>query len=92
MTQQEVIEACINKELEPYGITYEYIKSLPPEGVGIDWYHYYTFNSKEEYELWKEFCINLFRKELKLSKAKAEVEFDWFNLKYGLKQNYEVKI
>lgn len=113
MTTQEVIEACINKQLEPYGITYEDVKTGGQYvfiKVGFVeekryffglfkrteyshtekiWYQYFTFNSKEEYESWKEFCIKLFRKELKMSKKKAEVEFDWFNLNYGLKQNYE---
>lgn len=56
------------------------------------WYQCYTFESEQEFNEWKEFCINLFRKELKMSKKAAEVEFGWFNLKYGLKQNYEVKI
>lgn len=61
------------------------IKSKP-------WYQYLTFESEQEFNEWKEFCINLFRKELKMSKKPAEIEFNWFNLKYGLKQNYEVKI
>lgn len=99
MTTQEVIEACINKKLEPYGITYDDVK----KGTRVEftdlykyteeevpWYQQYTFNSKEEYESWREFCINLFRKELKMSKAKAEKEFNWFDLNYGLKQNYEI--
>lgn len=60
--------------------------------VNKPWYQYYTFNSEQEFNEWKEFCINLFRKELKMSKTKAETEFGWFNLNYGLKQNYEVKI
>lgn len=113
MTTQEVIEACINKELEPYGVTYddvkkggefetcyysEYvtkkwlfglIKRTTLEVKSKPWYRYYTFNSEQEYNNWKKFCINLFRKELKMTKAKAEREFGWFDLNYGLKQNYK---
>lgn len=60
--------------------------------VNKPWYQYYTFESEQEFNEWKKFCINLFRKELKISKAKAEKEFAWFNLSHRLKQNYEVKI
>lgn len=112
MTIQQIIEACINKELEPYGVTYEQVKKGGEKetiNIGViekkkyffglftktywksfkkPWYQAYTFNSKEEYESWKEFCINLFRKEMKMSKKAAEAEFSWFNLNYGLKQNY----
>lgn len=101
MTQQQVIEACINKELEPYGVTYEDVKKgrkvkffdffkYITNKKEIPWYQQYTFNSKEEYESWKEFCIKLFRKELKLTKKAAEKEFIWFDLNYGLKQNYSL--
>jgi len=93
MTTQEVIKTCINKELELYDTNINTVESLIDSGFfndDIPWYSYYTFNTKEEYASWKEFCINLFRKELKLSKAKAEKEFIWFDLNYGLKQNYEL--
>lgn len=56
------------------------------------WYWYVTFESEQQFNEWKEFCINLFRKELKMTKKAAETEFGWFNLNYGLKQNYEVEI
>ena len=58
----------------------------------VIWYQFLVFRNEQEFNEWKEFCINLFRKELKMSKKAAEVEFGWFNLSYGLKQNYEVKI
>lgn len=114
MTHEEVIIACINKELEPYGFTYEDIKKGGQyEFIKVGfieekryffglfkrteynrtkkiWYQYFTFNSKENYNSWKEFCINLFRKELKYSKVKAEREFAWFDLQWGLKKNYEL--
>ena len=58
----------------------------------IPWYWYFIFESEQEFNEWKEFCINLFRKELKMTKKAAGKEFGWFNLSYGLKQDYEVKI
>lgn len=112
MTKQQVLEACINKQLAVYEVTYEDVKK---EGryaifkdtfyqkrkylwglisgwkkvtIEIPWYIAYTFTSEQEYQEWKEFCINLFRKELKLTKKKAEQQFMWLDLNYGLKQNY----
>lgn len=58
----------------------------------IPWYWYLTFESEQEFNEWKAFCINLFIKELGMTKQKAEIEFAWFNLDYGLKQNYDVEI
>lgn len=116
MTKQEIIEACINKQLEHHGVTYDDVKKGGRYSTMVDcvikekkylwglftryymeerkvpWYWYFTFESEQEFNEWKEFCINLFRKELKMSKKGAEKEFAWFNLNYGLKQNYEVKI
>lgn len=54
----------------------------------VIWYQYYTFKTEEEFNNWKKFCIETFRKYLKLSKEKAESEFSWFNLAVGLKQEY----
>ena len=112
MTIQQIIEACINKELEPYAFTYDDVKKEGQfencsymevvdktrffglwkyqvlETKSKPWFQFFTFNSKEEYESWKEFCINLFRKEMKMSKKAAEAEFSQFDLNYGLKQNY----
>lgn len=93
MTNQEVIKTCINKELALYDTTMEAVKSLTDSGFfneEIPWYQYYTFNSEQEFNEWKGFCINLFSKELKMSKKEAEKEFSLFNLSYGLKQNYDV--
>lgn len=106
----KVIRLCINKELEPYGVTYDEVKQggdkefLPDKRVKkntylwglfkkweiIDvnkpWNQHYTFNSEQELNDWKEFCINLFRKELKMTKTNAETAFVLFNSRYGLKQ------
>lgn len=113
MTKQEVLEACINKELEKYDLGFDDVKKggrfefLPVTTLektvylfgsisGVKtrtektpWYQAYTFDSSEEYTSWKEFCINLFRIELKLTKKKAEQQFRWLDFNYGLKQNYE---
>lgn len=112
LTKQQVVEACINKELEPYGFTYDDVKKdgefemchhqkiikekyffglltrTKIEVVSEPWYQAFTFKTEVEYNNWKEFCINLFRKELKMTKKQAESEFINFDLSYGLKQEY----
>lgn len=113
MTKQEVLEACINKELEKYDLGFNDVKKgerfetcfyrdevqvryffglFKRKEIRITtcpWYQFFTFDSPEEYESWKEFCINLFRTELKLTKKKAEEQFIWLDFNYGLKQDYE---
>ena len=114
MTKQEVLEACINKELEKYDLGFNDVKKgerfefihvtthvkttylfglisgIKTRTKKIPWYQDYTFDSPEEYTSWKEFCINLFRTELKLTKKKAEEQFVWLDFNYGLKKDYEL--
>jgi hypothetical protein len=104
----EVIKNCINKELEPYGLTVDDIKGekeftkvfefktntiwgfikYPTFYKKVPWYRYYTFKTEDQFEEWKSFCILEMVSKLKMSKAEAESEFAWLNLKYGLKQEY----
>lgn len=56
----------------------------------VDWYLYYTFDTVEEYEQWKKFCITLLRKKLKMTIAQAEFEFSQMTLAFGLRDAYKV--
>jgi hypothetical protein len=82
MTEVELVRACINKELEPYGVDYDFVKENPVI-LGVDWYQFYTFK-EGEYEKWREFCLKLFKKKYKL---RYEERFSMFDLMYGLKQD-----
>lgn len=53
----------------------------------VIWYQYLTFRSREEFNEWKKFCIECFKKDLKITERQAQKEFNYFNLSYGLKQN-----
>lgn len=90
---RELVEVLINKELEKYNITMDDILSLPEEQLveGIPWYNYYTFDSKEEFNTWKEFCIDVLSRQVtpKLSKERINEQFSMLNLGWGLKINYE---
>lgn len=80
--KNEIFEDLINKELEKYNITVNDIKE------DKDWFEKYTFDSFEEYNNWRDYCIETIRKRCKISKKKAEKEFIMFSLCYGLKNNF----
>lgn len=65
-----------------------FFKRKKKKKIEKPWYQFLVFKTEEEYNDWKKFCINLFKKELKMKKGEAEYEFTMFDLKYGLKQQY----
>jgi len=85
----KVFETLINKELEKYGVSYDYIKNNQ-EFDGVPWYQYYIFNSQEEYEKWKSFCKEFLQKKVTPKMTNKEFNNWWpsFDLCYGLKQNF----
>lgn len=89
----EFVRTLIQKELDIHGAKFEDIQALP-EGMlpdGSFWFHFYTFDTPEQYQEWKDFSINQLRNTReKLSKKMAEKVFDMFDLTYGLRRNYKV--
>lgn len=86
----------LNKALEKHGVTVEDVKKNQDkikEEHGLDWYQYYTFDTKEEYDAWKQFCINILLTKVapKPDRKRVELEFSWFDLSFGLKQTYLTK-
>ena len=78
----------LDKQLEPYGITWMECEKIYKAG-GKPPYHQYTFKTKEEFEAWKDFCIQQMRNSKeRLSKKRAEKEFYWLHATYGLKEEY----
>ncbi len=78
---EKIIEKMINAELKPYGIKMKDV-------LGVEnWFQKYTFNTEEQYNKWKEYCIDLMTKKVtpRRTKAKAEREFMWLDLMYGLR-------
>lgn len=72
-----LFKELINKQLEPHGVTFEDVKDDP------QWYMNYSTNSDTEKEF-IEFCIKRIQQVLKLNKATAEKEAQWFILQWGL--------
>lgn len=52
----------------------------------IPWYHYFTW-SKEQETIWKEYCIEMYKKHKKTGTMHGDpdVWFSWLNLSYGLR-------
>lgn len=83
----EAVIASIEYMLKPYGVSMLYI-SQNPVIEGKQWFQYYKFKSKEQFEDWREQTISLFRKHAKVSKSAAKKYFNELNLQYGLSQDY----
>ena len=81
----------INKALEKYGVTVEDLVKLPDHKIGdLYWYEYYTFDSKEEHESWKEWCREFLATQVSPKFTKKDFDRAWpmFDLHVGLKRNY----
>ena len=92
LSSTELIDLLIDKELEKYGVTCKQIRELPDGKInGKDWYRYYTFDSEEEFNNWKSFCIDVLTNHItpKLPKKLICLNFSVIDLMWGLKRNYE---
>jgi hypothetical protein len=79
--QRTVFIELVNKQLEPFGVTYSDVSNDP------DWYMRYRV-TKEQEDLFIKWGIDLIREKLKLNKKMAEQEMSWFILQWGLTTNH----
>lgn len=87
----DFIRKVIQKELDLHGAEFDYIMSLKDGRLpnGKFWYQHYVFDTEEQFEEWKQFCLKELRNTReRLSRRNAEKVFTWINLQYGLKQQY----
>ena len=75
--QRDVFVKLVNKQLEPHGKSYEDVKTDP------EWYMRYKTNPADELAF-INWGTTLIRKDLRLTKAFAEREMNWFILQWGL--------
>jgi len=75
--ERDMFITLVNKQLEPFNVTYEDVKSNP------DWYMMYRTTEAAEQEF-IDWGTELIRKELKLNKNMARMEMSWFILQWGL--------
>lgn len=78
LRKEELIKEMINKELSFINKTIDDVKDDP------EWFSNNTM-SEAQFQEWKEFCLNILEKKFRYTKARAEYEFSFFNLNYGLK-------
>lgn len=89
---EELTHLLLNKQLEKYGVTIADILKLPENKIDdVNWYQYYTFDSEEEFNEWRDFCIDILTTHVtpKLPKKLIQSTFSWIDLMWGLKRNYE---
>lgn len=75
--QRMLFIELINYQLEEHGVTYEEVRENP------GWYMEYKTTPEKEKEFLKH-CIERISNVLKVSKAQAEMEANWFILQWGL--------
>jgi hypothetical protein len=73
----DVFKDLINKQLEPFGKTYESVLNEK------DWFLKYPVTKEQEDEF-IQWGIKHIQKKMKSTKAMAEKEMNWFILSYGL--------
>jgi hypothetical protein len=75
---ESLSKRLIEHQLKMIGKTYE--EAQQTEG----WFHEWTF-TKEQYDEFYDYAIPLIMKVLRVGKKKADYEFRWFDLAYGLR-------
>lgn len=75
--QKKLFVELINKQLEPFGKTYEDVVNEP------NWFMNYKTTKEAETDF-INYCIDQIMKDLGLSRKKAEMEASWFILQWGL--------
>lgn len=78
--QREVFIKLVNKQLEPFNVTYKDVITDP------GWYMRYRITTQQE-QAFIKWGIGLIIKNLKMSKKMAEQEMSWFILQWGLTTN-----
>lgn len=80
--QQQVFTQLVNKQLLPFGKTYQDVKSDPL------WYLRFSTTIQEERDF-MEWGRTFLQSELQLTEKQAEMEMSWYIVQYGLNTNRE---
>ncbi len=75
--QKKLFVELINKQLEPFGKTYDDVVNEP------NWYMNYK-TTEEEQKIFMDYCAKKIKSELGLSDKLSEMEAIWFILQWGL--------
>ena len=78
MKPEDIFKELINKQLEPFGKTYDDVVK------DDDWLKKYFWENEEKYNEYKVWAIDFIRKKLRWPKWLVTKEFFWFDMAYGL--------
>lgn len=96
ITEQQFVTDVINKELElaQTGLHFDTFEELSewtklPENE--KWFDKYSFTTEEQYEEWKNYFYEHIYdwQPKKTPKYKIDKTFNWFNLDWGLRCNFD---
>ena len=86
---------CINKEFEIIGSTnhwdtFEELCEWAKQEENTEWYSNNAFSTPEQFKEWHQYFINHFYdwQPKRVSLRAAERSFSWFNLCYGLRNDF----
>jgi hypothetical protein len=82
LTEDDVAEALVNKELEKYNVTVDHVIANPTID-GKPWYDHYTC-TEEEYETFKTWAIDFVSENLRIAKYRAKSKVSLFCVIWGL--------
>lgn len=97
ISDEQFVLDCINKEFEIIGSnlhwdTFEELSAWSKLPENEEWYSKYQFDTKEQYETWKEYYLEHFYAWQPKWYSKKVVEkhyFPWFSLQYGFSEKWE---
>ena len=94
LTDNEFVELIIDKELEIAGADMRYadiIKLTKDEQQKMQWWTKYTFKTLEQFLEWRQFFYDNFYdwQPKSVKKSTMEREFQWWNLQWGLKYDFD---
>lgn len=94
LTDNEFVELVINKELEIAGADMRYadiVKLTKDEQQKMQWWTKYTFKTLEQFLEWRQFFYDHFYdwQPKSVKKSVMEREFQWWNLQWGLKYDFD---
>lgn len=81
---EAIVVASVNMALQQYGVDFNHVINNPMVN-GVQWFQYYTFKSKSDYDGWRRYTIKLLQQVALMSKRTAHKYFSAIDLAYGLK-------
>lgn len=80
---EETVKELVNLQLRKHGVDYDFVLENPRIEEQY-WFSYYTL-TEEESAKFREEAIKIIRDNLKCTIARANKEYDWFHLQWGLR-------